>query len=921
MISPDDSPKQVRYSFPAARVYIFGANVSEDVMNLSISYSDQRTPSHATITITSPDDKYVITNSDIGAMYDDDENIKTLEQAESRIEAQLTGVKGAVVKAKYKVRSLNQNQRSYSDIVLDVIGADSKARTEFQKSAKPSIDPGLAGDFLYYPYQTGHCIFHTGDPVTIFVRNPFNPDEWHWGLRGVVSDWQTARDANGGRQITIKVEGNLRMLRLSRVAFNWAFHDVDAVRDPKYDNLLRTWYADGFRDLTLPEYFRIILFGLTDLTPDMQLALKRSASTGDPRNNTALELVRGDAYRGVKGEVPFDLNITGAGAFNRTDSLVRVLDDRPLKTVKPDAKFVKPGPGGDKEQDEASSAGWALTPISSLEEWQSIVDSKLPTTVKEGLALLEVLSKDIFNLPLKYAGDQFAVKGVGGNQRNSDGEDILNTYAFMDEIGEHPEYYPPTRGRLLMLLPKSMAPGLNRDVLHEDLIGGIASTTQFTTRLQLLYNICERLQLSLYDNARGDIVVEMPLYHTEPRDYGKYKERFEFTLDDIIQEDTHFTDENVKTKIISNFNTVEQNPGLGNNDAVGTPPSTVTLDALIPAFGVRVDYAPTFGKIASGPVAAYNALLYMTRVNAQAWKANMQVVMRAGLQPNRPCWFESSEFIAMTRSTGFSIRWGKSGSVTQSLTLDTRRGWSGMTETIDDQVVKYYESYGGRASNPIDYSLLFSDRDLPNTQGGGRRPPGRRVNQSLVSDAATAQFKGKKFPPGGADWKELVKTSFSKWNADNGFKPGDRGYLDPALAENPDFTLIFAGAKGVPGENPQGIPGLPNYQYAHSDLGRGYASDEGIAAIRQAIIDGKDPWLGQTKVLGANRSSATGLGQLILANVDAYYPNGREGVGDPYNEIVGAGRYMMDRYGAGGLNTPAQAAAAAAQKKRDTKVW
>ena len=244
-----------------------------------------------------------------------------------------------------------------------------------------------------------------------------------------------------------------------------------------------------------------------------------------------------------------------------------------------------------------------------------------------------------------------------------------------------------------------------------------------------------------------------------------------------------------------------------------------------------------------------------------------------------------------------------------------------MTEVINGKPVKYYESYGGRASNPIDYSLLFSDKGLPNTKSGRSNAPGRRVQQSLTSDAAVVGFRGKRFPPGSADWKDLILASFDKWNKDNGFKPGDRGYLDAALANDPNFTLIFAGAKGVPGENPAGIPGLPNYQYQHSDLGAGYKSEEGMAAIRQAIIDGKDPWLGQTRVLGDNRSSATGLGQLILANVDAYYPNGREGIGDPYNEIVGATRYMMDRYGANGTRTPAQAAAAAAQTKRNTKVW
>ncbi len=45
------------------------------------------------------------------------------------------------------------------------------------------------------------------------------------------------------------------------------------------------------------------------------------------------------------------------------------------------------------------------------------------------------------------------------------------------------------------------------------------------------------------------------------------------------------------------------------------------------------------------------------------------------------------------------------------------------------------------------------------------------------------------------------------------------------------------------------------------------------------------------------RSSATGLGQLLLSNVDKYYPNGRAGIGDPLQEAAGMLRYIKDRYG------------------------
>lgn len=45
------------------------------------------------------------------------------------------------------------------------------------------------------------------------------------------------------------------------------------------------------------------------------------------------------------------------------------------------------------------------------------------------------------------------------------------------------------------------------------------------------------------------------------------------------------------------------------------------------------------------------------------------------------------------------------------------------------------------------------------------------------------------------------------------------------------------------------------------------------------------------------RSSATGLGQLLLQNVDKYYPSGRAGIGNALEEAVGMLRYIKDRYG------------------------
>jgi LysM repeat protein len=79
-----------------------------------------------------------------------------------------------------------------------------------------------------------------------------------------------------------------------------------------------------------------------------------------------------------------------------------------------------------------------------------------------------------------------------------------------------------------------------------------------------------------------------------------------------------------------------------------------------------------------------------------------------------------------------------------------------------------------------------------------------------------------------------------------------------------------------------GQVGRPNYTYGS----RGRDPSQ-WAGIHQELRDGRI----------TARSSATGLGQLLLSNVDRYYPNGRAGIGDPMSEATGMLNYIKDRYG------------------------
>ncbi|MFH1812530.1 MAG: LysM peptidoglycan-binding domain-containing protein [Pseudomonadota bacterium] len=80
----------------------------------------------------------------------------------------------------------------------------------------------------------------------------------------------------------------------------------------------------------------------------------------------------------------------------------------------------------------------------------------------------------------------------------------------------------------------------------------------------------------------------------------------------------------------------------------------------------------------------------------------------------------------------------------------------------------------------------------------------------------------------------------------------------------------------------RGRVGVPNYTY-----GRRASNPARWPEIHAELRRGRR----------TARSSATGLGQLLLKNVDRYYPAGRAGIGDPVQEAAGMLAYIKDRYG------------------------
>jgi len=109
-------------------------------------------------------------------------------------------------------------------------------------------------------------------------------------------------------------------------------------------------------------------------------------------------------------------------------------------------------------------------------------------------------------------------------------------------------------------------------------------------------------------------------------------------------------------------------------------------------------------------------------------------------------------------------------------------------------------------------------------------------------------------------------------------------WADPADPEGNALHSIMAGVRGkFPGENNRGWVGWPNYTY-----GARARKFSQWAVIWSEIRAGQLNRSSSGEVL----STATGLGQLLVANVRSFYPSGVAGIGVAREEAVGMLKYI-----------------------------
>lgn len=162
-----------------------------------------------------------------------------------------------------------------------------------------------------------------------------------------------------------------------------------------------------------------------------------------------------------------------------------------------------------------------------------------------------------------------------------------------------------------------------------------------------------------------------------------------------------------------------------------------------------------------------------------------------------------------------------------------------------------------------DISRAYSSRVPSTPQYAGTIANDRFANMNIPKEEVERIRKIKVFTPNSQDAITLMRIACQVAN------------ISQSWATNPNLHYILGK------ESAGGKVGILNYTVKWMSLNEFY---------KRANSSQSDNPIGA-------KSTASGLGQLLLSNVDKYYPSGRKGIGDPIEEAVWFLKYIQDRYG------------------------
>lgn len=558
-----------------------------------------------------------------------------------------------------------------------------------------------------YPFFAGASIFHTGDPVRIFMQDP-ETGLWYFKFTGFVSDWSRRTSEDNERTLTLKCEDVLRLFRFSRVTSNAGVFQAEGTAvgsDFVFFNVLN----NPLSGLPLTKAVQMIVFGpQPTLTPDEMNRFGIDISKAPQVMNR---------WVGVNGALTSKGRPYGVGAFDPAKSRVFKLQEQETTA--------------DLRRHEITEVS---LPLSLMPAYQAQLDHLVQYTDFRQLAV-----------PGADAATQQSIDRFANNAHSQD--DVVTA------IGGNPQLFPVDAGALFMALPasglKAGRSGL-REVINSSIVNGLANQNSYSTRLGVLLDLAATVDFSFYATPKGHLVFEMPFYDLDPGHFGytqeadrrfiewavkaqlktvervlpapafgmidredsfpaaaarladrtaalaDIKRRFDLrapfiateyespadsyilTEEDFGEHEASFTDENIKTHVRATWEFTPGEPGHSANSGQAELFVHRIAYDMIAAYGLRYEEAKPWVHIGSPEGARVMADLTLNKSIAEALTSTLHLKPRYALGPNRPVevLHPDGPYIATVRSVSDTIDWNGT-QVETTVGTNYTRVWDG----------------------------------------------------------------------------------------------------------------------------------------------------------------------------------------------------------------------------------------------------
>jgi hypothetical protein len=390
----------IRTGEPDYRVFIFGNEVTSDVTSVNITWSHVN--NNCTIELANQNEKYIVTRENKNHVWRTEEDIK---------------------KRVYRIKNAFKTKK---------------------------------GDNVYDLYE-GECIFSCGDPVRVYIKDPFST-QWYRGYTGYATPITDSFRADFNQyMVTIGVQDTKRWIRNTRLVFGVWGEDGSpyevATKEEMADSSYRSVWQEIEPDFTLPEYVLWIITG-----------------QGFKRGERELRTL------GLK-----------CGNFD--------------KGMRWDIKNVR---------DLAQAQEWLTKNVLKIEKTYDLNGNELI-----GETIIDIEGPQVF----RNIGSVEKCYDSNGNEvpcRGAD-SDILNTNVIRIETDWEEAGLYNVDGQVHVIMPEFLSSFTA--FLPHTLIQQMGYRDEAKSRLSLIESWVSKLDFRFYALPNGDVLLEFPQYDLRPIDY------------------------------------------------------------------------------------------------------------------------------------------------------------------------------------------------------------------------------------------------------------------------------------------------------------------------------------------------------------------------------------------------------------------